>query len=70
MVHRHPDMEGAVALSKEFYLALGAFHTMCSAVDLTIDFAIAKFLNVTAADAHLITSGMMFGKNADWSPIL
>jgi hypothetical protein len=62
MIRRYPDMEGAVALSDGFYKALGAFHMMCSALDLTVDFAIAKFLNVPAADAHLITSGMMFGK--------
>lgn len=43
---------------------LGQFHNNWSAIDLYTDYAIYKFLNVTALQAHLITSGMMFGRKA------
>jgi hypothetical protein len=43
---------------------LGIFHSNWSAIDLHTDFAICQFLHVTQQQAHLITSGMMFGRKA------
>lgn len=41
---------------------LEVFHSNWSAIDLYTDFAIYQFLKVTPEQAHLITSGMMFGR--------
>jgi hypothetical protein len=41
---------------------LGIFHSNWSAIDLYTDFAIYNFLHVTPQQAHLITSGMVFGQ--------
>jgi hypothetical protein len=49
-------------LTPSFLQALGLFHSAHAAFDVSTDFAICKFLNVTPAQCHLITSGMMFGK--------
>jgi hypothetical protein len=47
------------------YLQLiGIFHSNWSAIDLYTDFAIYQFLRVTPQQAHLITSGMVFGRKA------
>ena len=43
---------------------LGIFHSNWSAIDLYTDFAIYQFLRVTPQQAHLITSGMVFGRKA------
>ena len=43
---------------------LGIFHSNWSAMDLYTDFAIYNFLHVTPQQAHLITSGMVFGRKA------
>lgn len=56
----NPD--SSLALSQEFNQYLGLFHGVWSSVDLTTDLAICRFLNVTPKEAHLITSGMMFGR--------
>lgn len=48
----------------QFANALGRFHLVWASVDLITDFAIYKFLNVSAEQAHLITSGMMFGRKS------
>lgn len=50
-----------LALKPEFTRGLGLFHSVHSSLDLTVDFAICKFLSVTPQHAHLVTSGMMFG---------
>lgn len=47
-----------------FNATLGMFHQNWAAIDLHTDFAIYKFLKVTPLQAHLITSGMMFGSKA------
>jgi hypothetical protein len=52
----------AIAYSLEFQKWLGAFQFTWCAFDLTTDFAIGKFLKVTNEEAHLIVSGMTFGK--------
>lgn len=43
---------------------LGIYHSNWTAVDLYTDCAIWQFLKVTPTQAHLITSGMMFGRKA------
>lgn len=43
---------------------LSVFHGLWALVDMTTDYAIFKFLNVTPEQAHLITSGMMYGRKA------
>ena len=55
-------MAGPLALSDEYSRLLGIFHYNWSAIDLHVDHAIYKFLNVTPIQAHLITSGLMFGR--------
>lgn len=51
-------------LRDDFITALGAFHFMCSSLDVATDFAIYKFLGCSELQAHLITSGLMFGRKA------
>src|SRR5689334_19215041 len=55
-------MRTAYIHTDEFRRLLGSFHYNWAALDVRIDFAIYKFLNVTSLQAHLITSGMMFGR--------
>jgi hypothetical protein len=43
---------------------MGLFNGAWASFDLTTDYAIYKFLKVTPHQAHLITSGMMFGRKA------
>jgi hypothetical protein len=43
---------------------LGIFHSNWACIDLYTDFAIYQFLHVTPQQAHLITSGMVFGRKA------
>jgi hypothetical protein len=50
--------------SQEFKAALGTFHGVWAATDLLVDYAICQFLNITAEQAHMVTSGMMFGTKA------
>jgi hypothetical protein len=54
----------ALANTAQYLQMLGVFHSNWSAIDLYTDFAIFQFLNVTPEQAHLITSGMMFGRKA------
>jgi hypothetical protein len=37
---------------------------MWNVVDLTVDFAIHKFLKVAPLETHILTSGLMFGKKS------
>jgi hypothetical protein len=53
-----------MALSDEYNKLLGRFHYNWSATDIHVDYAIYKLLKVTPLQAHLITSGMMFGRKA------
>jgi hypothetical protein len=47
-----------------FNSTLGIFHQNWAAIDLYTDFAIYKFLKITPQQAHLIVSGLMFGRKA------
>ena len=51
-------------LADEFIRGLGYFFALWCTIDLTTDYAIGQFLGVSDEDAHLVTSGMMFGRKA------
>jgi len=55
-------MKRAFVFTDEFTQVLGKFHSNWSIIDVHVDYAIYKFLGVTAFQAHLITSGMVFGR--------
>ena len=55
-------MIGPLAHTDEFNRLLGMFHYNWSATDLHVDYAIYQFLGITPLQAHLITSGMLFGR--------
>jgi hypothetical protein len=59
-----PEIAKSVNLSDEYLIMMGLFQGAWASMDLTTDYAIWKFLNVTPEQAHLITSGMMFGRKA------
>jgi hypothetical protein len=54
----------ALIFDKDFLHMLGAFHAAWSSIEQTADFAIGRFLNISHEQAHLLTSGMMFGRKA------
>jgi hypothetical protein len=53
-----------IGMGVQFNAILGMFHQNWSAIDLHTDFAIYRFLKVTPLQAHMIVSGMMFGRKA------
>jgi hypothetical protein len=55
------DWRGTLQADPEFTLRLGIFHAAWVSIDMTIDFAIGKFLNLAHEDAQILTSGMMYG---------
>ena len=57
-----PKLEGALIISDEFYRRIGEFHVLWATADLSIDFAIGKFLGLPAVDTHLLTAGMFYGR--------
>lgn len=61
---RAPSKRKTLRENNAFRRALGIFYTNWATLDLTVDYAIGEFLNVTAKEAHLITAGMMFGRKA------
>lgn len=54
----------SLQFSAEYNKWMGIFNACWSAMDLSTDLVICKFLGVTYLQAHLITSGMMFGRKA------
>lgn len=56
--------EGHIAFTPWMWTTLGLFHATWAAVENQTDFAIGRFLNISHEEAHLITSGMMFGRKA------
>lgn len=62
VLHQQPPK--TAALTDRYHKVMGLFNGCWSSVDLVTDYAIYKFLNVTPQQAHLITSGMMFGRKA------
>jgi hypothetical protein len=57
-----PELEGAISLSEDFYRTIGKFHVLWASADLSIDFAIGKFLELPPEDTHLLTAGMLYGR--------
>jgi len=53
-----------VTMTKAYNETLGMFHNNWAAIDLYTDFAIFKCLDITPQQAHMILSGMMWGKKA------
>lgn len=58
------EISKAVNLSDDYLIMMGLFQGAWASLELTTDYAVWKFLNVTPEQAHLITSGMMFGRKA------
>jgi hypothetical protein len=48
----------------EFRTLYGEFMVTWNVLDLTTDLAIGRFLNITDQEAHLMTSGLMYGRKA------
>jgi len=48
----------------EFNVLLDLFLGAWATFEMTVDFAIGKFLNTSHEQTHLITAGMMFGRRA------
>ena len=55
------DKRQVVQAHPNFIMNLGLFHGAWSVIDLSVDCAIGKFLNVSPEQMHLITTGMMSG---------
>lgn len=47
-----------------FWMTLGLFHFSWATVDSVVDYALGLFLHLPHPDAHLVASGMMFGRKA------
>jgi hypothetical protein len=62
--NRSEEPKKTAALSDNYHRMMGLFNGTWASLDLTTDYAIYRFLNVTPGQAHLITSGMMFGRKA------
>lgn len=54
------DTEGLIVRDKYSRLMV-LFQSNWASLELTTDFGIGRFLNITHEQCHLITSGMMFG---------
>jgi hypothetical protein len=52
--------------SADFALKLGLFYINWAKTELIIDFAISKFLRISAEQAHFITASIDFGRRAQW----
>jgi hypothetical protein len=66
---REDSMEGttdpkSLVFTREYAQLTGLFQGSWASLELITDYAIWKFFGVTAEQAHLITSGMMFGRKA------
>jgi hypothetical protein len=59
---RRPQPKHRLTSDDEFYQLVGQFHVLWSSLDLSIDFAIGKFLKLPAKDTHLVTTGMFYGR--------
>ena len=55
---------GPLAFRDDYTQLMGTFQSMWGSVEIVTDYAICKFLKVTPEQAHLITSGIMFGRKA------
>ena len=48
-------------MNKEFIFELGKFHGAWATIDVELDLAISKSLNLSYEDAQMVTAGMQFG---------
>lgn len=55
---------GKLAFEPAYLQVMGWFHVAWAGIELSTDYAIYKFLGVSAEQSHLITSGLMFGRKA------
>ena len=55
------EWRGTLQADPEFTFRLGLFHAAWVSIDMTIDFAIGKFLDIENEDAQILTSGMFYG---------
>ena len=55
------DFKSTILGNPDFHRLLGTYYGSWTAADLTIDFAIGKFLKITHEHAQILTAGMMFG---------
>jgi hypothetical protein len=53
---------GALSFRDDYTQLMGRVQSQWAALEIITDYAIGKFLKVTDGQAHLITSGMMFGR--------
>jgi hypothetical protein len=60
----NPEISKAVNMSDDYLIVMRLFQGAWASLELTTDYAIWNFFNVTPEQAHLITSGMMFGRKA------
>ena len=60
------DKDSQLGLSREFAVSLGLFYINWAKVELTVDFAIGKFLKIVPNQTHLITASIDFGRRAQW----
>jgi hypothetical protein len=58
------DDQDNLVFSDKFSTYLGKFHTTFSTVNFLVDMGIGRFLKLSDFDAHLLTSGQMFGPKA------
>src|ERR1700730_3783611 len=53
---------GPLSFRDDYTQLMGRLQSQWAALEIITDYAIGKFLKVTDGQAHLITSGMMFGR--------
>ena len=63
MAGQHPSKK-PLGTQPKFTNLLGLFHGTFATVDLTVDWAIGKFLNIAPQETHILTGGLMFGPKA------
>jgi hypothetical protein len=56
--------KGPLAFRDDYTQLMGTLQSAWAALEVITDYAICKFLKVTDGQAHLITSGMMFGRKS------
>ncbi|HLL26366.1 MAG TPA: hypothetical protein VKT73_01770 [Xanthobacteraceae bacterium] len=58
------DKLKSLLFDERFLWFLGAFHGAWSSLELVTSYGIKKFLNISDEQAHILTSGMEFGRKA------
>jgi hypothetical protein len=53
--------ESTLQRDRQFNLMLGMFYSAWTSTDMTIDYAIGRFLEISRKQTHVLTSGMMYG---------